>query len=319
MHGPPSIAIDDIRQWLFTWWSIRAIQTQFVAGGVCSWGYVVDDEHGRRWFLKITRNGLCGDQLNEAALRAAHSLHRDCGISEIVAPEITDSFGWVADLGEYRAALTPYVHGVSASLFQLNAEQQFMIGQLIARIHQARPRLDCYPRRERFSPRDLRPLLRRLHNYRDSSPIATQTALLLHNLRQPLLELAEALDEAQHRVVMNGSLADMFVICHGAPSAQNILLREDGGLALIDWDTCIYAPKERDLIVLMDWPAALDGYLSLVGDFIIEQDLIRFYQLQENAALILDLAGRIFSLIQNDEQNERDFAQLVAHLKGLGL
>ncbi len=319
MPNPPAVDTNRIREWLATWWSIRPVQLGFVGEGRCSWGYVVEDEYARRWFFKVAPDGVCKDALDEFALRAAHSLHRDCGLGEVVAPEMTDSFGWVAPVGDYRAALFPYVHGALASETELTGEQQFIVGELIGRLHRARPRLDCYPRRERFLAQDLRPLLRRLNDYRDREPFVVRTALLLHNLRQPLLELAEALDEVQHRVVMNETLADTFVICHGAPIADNILLREDGAIALIDWDMCLYAPKERDLIALAAWPAALDGYLSIVGDFSIQQDVIHFYQLQRDCGDLLHLATRIFSPLADDAQRERDFGALVARLKGLGL
>jgi spectinomycin phosphotransferase len=39
-----------------------------------------------------------------------------------------------------------------------------------------------------------------------------------------------------------------FVPCHGDIHAGNVLIAEDGALYIVDWDTVILAPKERDLM-----------------------------------------------------------------------
>ncbi|NOG51705.1 MAG: phosphotransferase [Chloroflexi bacterium] len=38
------------------------------------------------------------------------------------------------------------------------------------------------------------------------------------------------------------------IVCHGDIHVGNVLITPDGMLYLVDWDTLVYAPKERDLM-----------------------------------------------------------------------
>jgi spectinomycin phosphotransferase/16S rRNA (guanine(1405)-N(7))-methyltransferase len=58
-----------------------------------------------------------------------------------------------------------------------------------------------------------------------------------------------------------GSWPERMVITHGEPHAGNVIVTA-GGLALIDWDTTLLAPPERDL-----WGLAEDG-ASLLGCYV---------------------------------------------------
>jgi spectinomycin phosphotransferase len=39
-----------------------------------------------------------------------------------------------------------------------------------------------------------------------------------------------------------------FILCHGDIHGWNLLIDVNGGLYMVDWDTLIFAPKERDLM-----------------------------------------------------------------------
>jgi aminoglycoside phosphotransferase (APT) family kinase protein len=64
--------------------------------------------------------------------------------------------------------------------------------------------------------------------------------------------------------MMIGGLSPL-VLTHGEPHAANTI-KTDSGLVLIDWDSALIAPRERDLWSLaLEDPAILHHYASKAG------------------------------------------------------
>ena len=69
------------------------------------------------------------------------------------------------------------------------------------------------------------------------------------------------------------------VLTHGEPHAANTI-NTDSGLVLIDWDTALIAPRERDLWSLaLEDPAILHHYASKAGVTTLP-DLLELYRLR---------------------------------------
>jgi spectinomycin phosphotransferase len=76
-----------------------------------------------------------------------------------------------------------------------------------------------------------------------------------------------------------------FVLTHGEPHVGNTIDTDDG-VALIDWDTLLVAPPERDLWSLaVEDPGVLDGYRGLTGRD-VDPDGLRLYRLRWDLAEI---------------------------------
>ncbi|HYY09711.1 MAG TPA: phosphotransferase, partial [Kineosporiaceae bacterium] len=43
------------------------------------------------------------------------------------------------------------------------------------------------------------------------------------------------------------------VICHNDPHLGNVVVDDEDGVWLLDWDDCLLAPRERDLVLVHDW------------------------------------------------------------------
>ena len=81
-----------------------------------------------------------------------------------------------------------------------------------------------------------------------------------------------------------------WVITHGEPKADNLLVTDDG-LRLVDWDTALVAPAARDLW----WVEAGSGeelarYTELTGRRVAHDD-VTFYRLQWDLADIASYVG----------------------------
>jgi spectinomycin phosphotransferase len=49
--------------------------------------------------------------------------------------------------------------------------------------------------------------------------------------------------------------ADAWVVTHGEPGSANVIRTRGGSMHLIDWDTVAVAPRERDLVLILDGSA----------------------------------------------------------------
>jgi spectinomycin phosphotransferase len=68
-----------------------------------------------------------------------------------------------------------------------------------------------------------------------------------------------------------------WVITHGEPCGPNLLQSADGSLHLVDWDTVLLAPRERDIWELQTTTAGLDAYTAAAAAPIDDQRL-RLYK-----------------------------------------
>jgi spectinomycin phosphotransferase len=97
--------------------------------------------------------------------------------------------------------------------------------------------------------------------------IAGELVVLLHKEGMVIREL---ITQAERLALVLRSQPREFVLCHGDIHVGNALLTRDGGLYVVDWDTLILAPKERDLMFI---GAGLGG-----GSHTAEQEVQLFYK-----------------------------------------
>ncbi len=86
-----------------------------------------------------------------------------------------------------------------------------------------------------------------------------------------------------------------YVLCHGDIHEDNVLISEAGELVIIDWDTVILAPKERDLTFFQGDGKAdyLGGYFGEDADHVVNQAVIDYYVFEWALQEIANYSGRI--------------------------
>jgi spectinomycin phosphotransferase len=107
----------------------------------------------------------------------------------------------------------------------------------------------------------------------------------------PLAEPARALlaaraGEIGERLAAHDAMAERlratragWVVTHGEPHGGNVIRDPAGGLHLIDWDTAMLAPRERDLqMVLDDDLTGWDEYRAAAGPVDLDPDALGFYR-----------------------------------------
>lgn len=177
---------------------------------------------------------------------------KEYGVAQVIAPLPNHAGRLWTPLGTYNLVLSPFVEGKNGFEQPLSAQQWIELGTVLRQIHTAAlpaAILNGIPH-EQFSPffRDKARAFQSLaqqHVFRD--PVAAVFAAFM---RDKQIELNALLDyaDALAQVVKGKQLP--LTLCHGDIHVGNVLLTPDGSLYIVDWDTLMLAPVERDLMFM---------------------------------------------------------------------
>ena len=70
-----------------------------------------------------------------------------------------------------------------------------------------------------------------------------------------------------------------WVVTHGEPHSANVMREPDGSLRLVDWDTALIGPPERDLWMTLDTDmAGWDEYREAMGAARLNEEALGLYR-----------------------------------------
>ena len=148
--------------------------------------------------------------------------------------------------------LYPFVEGQNGFERSLSEPQWRQFGAALKAFHTAKfpPDITRSIPREEFSPQwreSVKMVLKRIDQETFSEPIAREMADFL---KTKSIEISELVKRTEHfaQVLQRQTLE--FILCHGDIHAWNLLLTDNGAFYMVDWDTLIFAPKERDLMFI---------------------------------------------------------------------
>ena len=299
-----SIAVAD--RWRI---DVESISYEAVGGGSHHWllrtveaGYrflTVDDLTTKPWLGADHDSTFAG---LEGAFRTARLL-RASGLDFVVAP-LPAADGAVATRldGRFSAALFPYIAGRAGTFGEVFSRRDRQdLCALWAMLHQATPIVrEVAPRRSLGVPgrSTLDDALTNLQRPWTGGPFSERAREWLTANRDLVTGSLDRYDRLASEVATKE-----FVITHGEPHGGN-LIRTEGRLELIDWDTVAMAPPERDLWMLDDGSAeGLRPYTEATGHA-IDRSALDFYRL---AWLVSDVAAFTTELRQphTDDANIR--------------
>jgi spectinomycin phosphotransferase/16S rRNA (guanine(1405)-N(7))-methyltransferase len=254
-------------------WEIHAASMTYLAVGWGSHHWDVRGRDGQRWFVTVDllenkrvseRESLAdGFARLRASLLSAVAL-REAGCEFVVAPvpgggqrdgergatqrgEPALRFG-----GRFAAAVYPFTDGQS---FDGDAPSSVALRSamlaMVADVHQApeRARLAAFTDDFRVPFADLVEGVLDGATVPECGPYTRPVADLLREYAAPVRQW---LDQCQALAAVAGGQPGRNVLTHGEPHPGNAMLTT-GGWRLIDWDTALIAPPERDL-----WSLAAD-------------------------------------------------------------
>jgi hypothetical protein len=266
-------------------WGVRVDALEYLPLGFGSHHWRVD-EADHRWFITVDdldSRAVTLDQL-EAALLGARSL-RDRGLTFVVAPIRTTSGGILRrEAGRFALALYPFVDGRSHSWGEYGSPfDRIAVLDLIVALHNTPPEACESVRIDDFLIPNRDELLRAIDDVDrrwDSGPHAEPVRDLVSghaaDLERLLSRYDRLVDEVRER-------SEPMVVTHGETHPGNTIATADGWV-LIDWDTMLLAPPERDVWMLACGESSvIDAYERATGRT-LSSSTVDMYQLRWDLA-----------------------------------
>lgn len=297
-------------------YGLRIIQVDFLPLGndlnTAVYRVIADD--AQLYFLKLRSGNF--DEITVAIPR----LLSDQRITQIIAPIATSTGQLWVRLDAFAMILSPFVVGRNGFEVEVSDRQRIEIGAALNRIHTAALPESLRQRipRESYTPywRDLvRGFQARAEATAFAEPSAAQLAALLRAKR-------DVIDHLVLRAEQLGNLLQSkspgFVLCHADIHAANLLINGDA-LFIVDWDTLILAPKERDLMFVgagIDdvWPSAREHALFYQGYGATQIDPIAlaYYRYERIVEDIVVYCEQLLLTEQGGQDREEGLRQLVS-------
>ncbi len=196
------------------------------------------------YFVKL-RSG----DFNEMTIRMPKLLH-DAGIAQVIAPLATLSGTLWTAVGDFMLAVFPFIEGRDAYEVAMLDRHWVEFGQALQGIHAAvlPPEIVARMQRETYTPHYREAVRRFLQTTAETTyddPVAAGLSALLQRQHDTIITLV---NRAEALAATLQAPSPPFVLCHADIHAGNILIDNSGRLYIVDWDTLIFAPKERDLM-----------------------------------------------------------------------
>jgi len=255
---PDGFTEDALVSALAAHWQLDAASMNYSAVGFGSHHWDVTDAAGVRWFVTVDelqkKLQWLREPLDAALDRLRHALAaavelRALGCEFVVAPVVSRSDELVVlAADEFAVAVYPFVGGTSFAWgeFADKAHRQAVLDLVIA-VHQAPPAArelacaDTYaiPKRD-----ELEAVLDGAHGAAaGGGPYCGPMRRLVG---QSAAAIRAAIDRYDALTRQARAMPPRSVLTHGEPHPGNTMLTDDGW-RLIDWDTTLVAPPERDL------------------------------------------------------------------------
>lgn len=205
--------------------------------------YRVTTVDGTAYFLKLRRG------FEEITVTVPIFL-KSQGIQEIIAPiETKSKRGW-ADFGERKMILYPFIEGKNGFEMNVSDSHKQTLGAALKRIHTEKIPLELkrvIPQ-ETFSPQwreRMKDVQRQVRNNTFSDPTAAKLANFVKSKDTEIIRLINRTEELAQELQ---SQTRELVLCHTDIHGANILITKNDQLYIVDWDSPLLAPKERDLM-----------------------------------------------------------------------
>jgi spectinomycin phosphotransferase/16S rRNA (guanine(1405)-N(7))-methyltransferase len=253
-------------------WRLGVASIEYRAVGFGSHHWLVADTDGTRWFVTVDdlemKRHTAGEPLDVPYARLARALDaaRALDLPFVVAP----SAPLLRLTERYAAALYPYVEGESFEWGDYPEEaHRVAVQEMLAAVHRDSRRLAAADDLQ-VPHRDALQAALAGEPVAECGPYAAPAARLISDHAGPIGALLSRYDE-----LAAGADRSRAVLTHGEPHPGNTM-RTTSGWKLIDWDTALLAPPERDLWLIGGDHAA---YTEATGVAVLPE-ILELYRLR---------------------------------------
>lgn len=299
MLTPPAVSHVQIAARLHEHFGLTLVHAEFLPLGadIDTAVYRIAATDDAPYFLKLRR----GDP-QRIAVTAPAFLHHGLGIAAVMAPIPAAGSQLQVEAEGFQWALYPYCDGANGFERALSPAQWITFGAALSAVHGAMLPADLLADmpRETYSPRcreRARVLGAHLLRETGGDALVYQLAAFWRSHQSEidtLIERAESLGQ-----IAATSDAPL-VPCHADIHAGNVLLGVDGDFFIVDWDTLLLAPKERDLMFVGGgiggvWNDADEDarFYRGYGSVDIDRRLLSYYRYERIVVDIVELADQI--------------------------
>lgn len=259
-------------------------------------------EDGTAYFLKLRKGDF--DEITVAV----PLFLKDQGLQSIIAPLETRAKQCWASLDAYRMILYPFIEGKNGYEVALSNRQWLDFGAALKRIHTAQvpPALTRLIPRETYS-QQWREMVKTFQAQIEETAFDDPTAVKLASfMRARRGEINQLVTHAETLSLVLQARSLEMVLCHSDIHAGNLLLGANDALYIVDWDNPIFAPKERDLMLIGGcnvWNSPREEALFYqgYGQSNIDRMALAYYRLER---IIQDIAAYCQQLLLSDEGGE---------------
>ncbi|MCE2951080.1 MAG: phosphotransferase [Alphaproteobacteria bacterium] len=270
---------------------------------------------GKSYFLKV-RSG----PFLEASVTVPKYLW-DLGARHVISP-LPTKFGdlWLT-LGAAKAVLYPYVEGHTGAGTPLSKEHWHDFGAAVKNLH-----LTGFPEnvtqdipKEQFSSTAgivVKEFLTRIEGPPFETHVAKKTAAFLHSKSAEIRRIIEQ-TEILANILQSRPLEK--VLCHADLHGWNLLIDQSSTLFIVDWDTLIFAPKERDLMFVGAgiWDTTLSQaeesayFYAGYGQATINHEALCYYRFER---ILQDLEEYVTHIISSQREDAKSLAESFHYL-----
>jgi spectinomycin phosphotransferase len=198
------------------------------------------------YFLKL-RSG----EFNDASVSVPKYLSEQ-ELKQVIPPIKTETGQLWTNLLPFKAILYPYVEGNNGIERSLSEQQWIELGTTMKRLHSTNipQALTNNVKREAYSSlwrQTVKAFLGRIEHEVFEEPTAAKMGLFLKSQSEELVTLIQRTEDLA-QVLQKQPLE--YILCHADLHGWNMLIDKKGALYVVDWDTLLFAPKERDLMFI---------------------------------------------------------------------
>jgi len=243
----PGLLPDELTETLHAAYGIDASALTFIASYDSHAASYEVTTPENSFFLKV-RFG----PVDEATLRVPRTLHV-AGVPNILAPIPTRASALWTPMKDRTLVLQPFTRGQNAMVAGMSATQWRTFGATLRAVHDGglETRFAGTLPIEDFSLAAGDPVRRFLEltaHEAFASPAAAGFAAYWQAQAGRIGTMLERAEELGAQ--LQGRSFDR-VLCHADIHAANIVVTDDGGIVLVDWDGPMIAPRERDLLFVI--------------------------------------------------------------------
>jgi spectinomycin phosphotransferase len=276
--------------------------------------YRITTNNGSDYFLKL-RSG----EFLEASVSVPKYL-ADLGVKQVISALATKTGQLWSPLGAFKAILYPYVEGHNGIEAKLSETQWAQFGAAIKRLHSTDipSSITKDVPREMFSSKwreTVKAFLMRIENEVFEEPVAVKMAEFLKSKSSEILNLVERAEELAITIQKQPL---EYILCHADIHGWNLIIDKEAALYIVDWDTLIFAPKERDLMFVGAgiWNSGLTAaeeeslFYKGYGQTESNHDVLAYYRFERIIQDIGDYCEYIFLSDEGGEDRMRCFEAL---------